>query len=477
MSKGSSAVPFPVGSPPAPLPTHPRVPGGVSPLLRRGIVFHLVSSAGVLILHGLSLQLSDLVSVTAFTGKAFAAMGVYAGVSAFPILAWAALGYARAMPATAPEIDPVRWERILKGLFLVSLVGVLLHWDAKWRCLNGESFTTWARLRDVWIHPSVVLPWWHRLESVLGHLMSSAAHAGLFYSAWIWTSRGPQRGAAAGLLGFSVLALLYALAIVSRSFMLVDLIVLAAGVSIAYVGKELPWRLFLVRGATVVGTFGLVTVLLVLFLFGQAASGQRTSSEAPSASYREYENGFFDEIPVSRLESPGAVRWAVRRWTPRANSVMLYLNHGVFNFAYVLSLRDRGPGQLFACLQHWARLLRINPGPEPGEKPRVFGRGGLTLSGAAFHDFGWAGVFLAALGQGTLYVLALILLSGSGFKSVVGWTLFVGSTLTTGLSGMFVAASLAPFPFVLFAIFTAGGASVICAGSKPSVESKAAGGR
>lgn len=422
--------------------------------LRRGVAVHGFLTISVLVFHALSLRLSDLVSVTSNTVTAFGAMGVYGLVGFLPP---ALVCYWR-RPNTLPNRPHGILEAVDRRIFwvmAVSLLGVLLHWDAKWRLLNGETSTIFIRLRELWIHQPSTLPWWHRLESVLGHLLSSMAHAGLFYSACLWVAGGPRWRTAFAFFGFVVLAISYAMAIVSRGAMLMDLLVLVAAVAAVYTWGRTPLIPLLRRGLMVLGLFSAVSLFLVVFLFGQAIEREQRNHLTPTSEIKDYESGFFDEIPIRRLEQPDGLRRVVRRIAPRANTVMLYLNHATFNFAYVLGIKERGEGRLFSCFYQWIRLLRLCSAPK-GPPSRVFGRGGVTLAGAAYHDFGWAGVVIAALAHGLLFTGALAWMRGTGWTAVTGTVVFLSSVLTTGLSGLFVAASLSPFPFVLFSIFTVG---------------------
>ena len=411
--------------------------------------------AMVLSTHGLALRMSDLRSAGGRGGEAFAVLALLALGSLLPLSVWACWKGDRLSPTGEPPPEDVldRTHRFFAFWALVSSVGVALHWHAKWGLLGGEPFGGWNHLRNAWIHQPPVLPPWRRIESVAGHLLSSAGQAGLFFSAEALFRRGGRR-ALGYFLAFAALVFLYALAMVSRSALMADLILVFLAWSLARRRRSGTVAFRRGAGAALV-LAGLSLVFVRWFLhdvisYSPATGTERVASDARSLEI--YENGFADELPVVRDPAPDALRAGVRRAWPSANVILLYLNHGLFNFAEVLGTDRRGPPVVFGFVRHWKSLLFLAPRSTGTPPVRPYGRGGLTLPGAAYHDFGVGGVVAAALILGSALALAEGLLRRGGVFTGPGLILFVASGLTTGVSGIFVGPSVAVFPVVLFGV-------------------------
>jgi hypothetical protein len=181
----------------------------------------------------------------------------------------------------------------------------------------------------------------------------------------------------------------------------------------------------------------------------------RTLDFSNDSAAEEYIAGYADEIPIKNRDLSGSglgneVRQAINRHCAVCEMTFLYINHGIFNFEKVLSTRNRGDAVLLVFARNWAVSLGL---AEPLQTcKRVYGSGGVTLMGAAYHDYGLAGMLLTAVAHGLLFVFSVWLMHRSNLSAVLGIIGYVASGLITGFSLLFVAPTTIAFPFVIYAL-------------------------
>jgi hypothetical protein len=192
------------------------------------------------------------------------------------------------------------------------------------------------------------------------------------------------------------------------------------------------------------------TALAAMFSFSVFNNRvQCGGDKANLETFQQYETGFLDELPMKRKQALSALALFVRDTCHACNSVFIYLNHGIYNFERILAQGEaRGSPLCFNFFKGVAKRLGFEFS-EPPPKKRVFGLGGATLPGSAYHDFGMVGVIVAAIGHALLAILAGALLrSGSLSWEGVGLVLYVVVGFVTGLSLMFVGFNVISFPFI-----------------------------
>jgi hypothetical protein len=131
---------------------------------------------------------------------------------------------------------------------------------------------------------------------------------------------------------------------------------------------------------------------------------------------------------------------------------MVYVNHGIFNLSRMLASEARGDPVLLKFVGHWGRRLGLIKAPKEVIEKRVYGPGGVSLVGAAYHDFGAAGSAITAAVLGGLFGASIRMMSANGAGALAGAWLFSSLFYVLLISNMFVGYSVLPFPFIAFGV-------------------------
>ncbi len=404
----------------------------------------------VLVTHVLSYKFSDIGSVNPYPGIWFLLVSYHVLVL-LPIYLWTRYMEPQNKDNICRLMD-ASWS-LIWPLGLISMVGLLAHWYAKLSLLPETGFECLTQVRSGWInHDPELLPNPVRLASMFGHLLSSFIFPGLFISAY----HSILKKRAMLSLGFFALAgVAYALPIVSRTILLsLVIMVFMGGVLALYLSQtKLVYKTL--RFASVIAGIAFAAFLLSMVVFHNAATcgpgnAQMQDASGVRSSAIKYENGFLDELPVQRL-APSEAQEGVQSICPRCNMVFLYLNHGIFNFESVLNNGQHGTSVMLAPVRNWLKRVGIDLTEEP--PIRVYGRGGLTLPGAAWHDGGLVGLVAVALLHGGIAVISAFLFTRGLLSAAFGLTLFVIPGLLSAFSLLFPATSTIGFPFIVFSMF------------------------
>jgi len=309
-----------------------------------------------------------------------------------------------------------------------------------WGCL-GELRSAYLNSR------SADLDAGRQLASATGHLLANFFAPGLFLGVARLTSHGWSRHVVFCTAGFLVIGIVYAGVMVSRSVLLTSICVAVLGAAFGYVVSRH-------RGA-----FGRAVVMLgfmATLLGGISLAVFSSKIECSTGDGNGYVTSNARAMPIVPDRQPnGNTPGAVHAQAACATcvSTLLYLNHGIYNFVQVTSTEGRGDPVLFGFARYWGERMRIlERRAVPGS--RVFGAGGVTLPGAAYHDFGWLGTVFVGAGMGVLLVWVAWLI-GRGepwhWFGIAGFVV-VGVGMMEGL--LFVAPTTLSFPFVLVAFLT-----------------------
>jgi hypothetical protein len=137
---------------------------------------------------------------------------------------------------------------------------------------------------------------------------------------------------------------------------------------------------------------------------------------------------------------------------PVCSFIIIYINHGIFNLSKVMASNERGDPVFLNFIAAWSTRigLDISFGAKTGM--RAHGPGGLTLAGAAYHDYGALGFLFIAATLGLLFRKSLCWINSACVRVLFGVWLFSLLFYVLLLSSMFVGFSLLPFPFIAFGI-------------------------
>lgn len=400
--------------------------------------------------HALSYKFSDIGPSNPYPGVWFLLVSYHA-LLLLPVYLWTRYMDPRNKDGIH-QLMEATWSLMLP-LIVISIVGLTAHWYAKLNLLPETGYECLSLVRTNWLnHDRELLSTPVRVASMFGHLLSSFIFPGLFISAY----HSILKKRALFFLGFFALAgVAYALPIVSRTILLSLVIMGFMGGALAIYSSQTgifqkALRFGLTMGGIVLAAFLLSKAVFDNTLACGGGNGQIQDAPIVRNSVMKYENGFLDELPVRRLAS-SKTQEKVLNACPSCNMVFLYLNHGIFNFESVLANEQRGTPVMIAPVHNW--LTRLGFDPDEERPIRVYGRGGLTLPGAAWHDWGPVGMIVVALLHGGIAVISAFLFTRGLLSAAFGLVLFVIPGLLSAFSLLFPAASTIGFPFIVFSMF------------------------
>lgn len=374
--------------------------------------------------------------------------------------------------ATGRQLSSVLSDRRLRALLLlVSIFGVALHAWSKYYLTELRPISCISEIRFAWLEVSRdVLPIQVRVASVLGHLLTSFAYLGMLATSFTIgrskTLASIPRSEVAHQLIFTLVGAIYAGFIGSRNAMLAFLAMSFAGLIMGMATRDQSsnsdYSLPPLVAALLVPTFGMLVFSSVVFsdrLFcrtpdaltspnGQHVSAARIAAFHMTGNYREF------ALRVRAQDEGADWREAVFvDGCPICGPAMVYANHGIFNLSRTIGSEERGTPVLLGHLGSWARRFGIDMRATDGEMvKRVYGPGGLTLAGAAYHDYGLAGVLIMATILGILFGQSILWMQSNGIRALIGVWLFCCIFYMLFISSIFVGFSVLPFPFVAFGV-------------------------
>ncbi|WP_412478018.1 hypothetical protein [Azonexus sp. IMCC34839] len=377
----------------------------------------------------------------------------------------------KGIPALPVMQDQVFGDRRLRAfLLLASLAGIALHVWSKYYLTEVRSISCFSEIRFVWLEVDrSLLPFHIRLASILGHLLTSFAYLGMLSTSYTMSRAGSvwevSRSDIALQLFFTLVGALYAGFIGSRNAMLaflaMNLIGLVASLGSSTAGEKAArrWRVALVV---------LAMPIVGMVAFSSAVFSDRIFCSKPGVLVKLKENdlsagkiaanymtGYYHEFVLQARPMDDGGAWREKLFVemcPVCGPTMVYLNHGIFNLSRALAGEERGDPILLNFIAEWGRRIGLDVGMERKTGARVYGPGGITLAGAALHDYGGFGLTLTAAVLGMLFGKSICWMQSTGVRVLVGVWLFSCLFYVLFLSNMFVGFSVLPFPFIAFGI-------------------------
>jgi hypothetical protein len=407
----------------------------------------------VTVLHGLSYLLSSYTASTSVVKAWWMLLGYQAAVAVilagFSYFSYLCSDKSVEMPARCITGAVEGWGRFLPSLLVLCCIGLAFHAYSKLALVNFHLSNCIGELRNAWITTSHdQIPIFRRVTSVIGHLLSSFAYAGLFFALYRYSIGARKMVSFLFASAFFLAGVMYAFFIGSQNAILALLVVSILAIGLGAISVQAFWRAWGGRLAVILW-FMLLAAFLSLSAFdNRVHCGDGVASVQ---TFRHYEEAFFDEIPMRKKETIAEVSVQVRRVCNACNAIFIYLNHGIYNFAHIASQDNlRGDPVFFNFFRGAAKRFGF-PIEEKVNKPRVYGLGGATLPGSAYHDFGFSGMVVVGIVHALLAILAGGLLrSGSLQWEGVGLVLYVAVGFVTALSMMFVGFNIIAFPFVVW---------------------------
>lgn len=374
--------------------------------------------------------------------------------------------------ATGWQVSSVLSDRRLRVfLLLVSILGVGLHAWSKYYLTELRPITCISEIRFAWLEVNRdVLPIQVRVASVLGHLMTSFAYLGMLATSFAIcqtkTLASIPRSEVVQQVIFTLVGAIYAGFIGSRNAMLAFLAMSLAGFIMAIATRNpsansgYSWRPLV--AALLVPTFGMLAFSSAIFsdrLFCRAPdalispNGQQVSAARIAAFHM---TGNYPEFALRARTQDEGGNWRDALFVdvcPICGSAMVYANHGIFNLSRTVGSEERGAPVLLGYLRSLVRRLGVDLRPAEGEMvKRVYGPGGITLAGAAYHDYGLVGVLIMAAILGILFGQSILWMLSNGIRTLIGVWLFCCFFYMLLISSMFVGFSVLPFPFVAYGV-------------------------
>lgn len=409
-------------------------------------------------LHGLSYLLSDYTASTTSVKAWWMILGYQGAVGA--ILAGSAyFSYIRSDKSVAMSARCIagaveRCGKFLPLLLVLCCVGLMFHAYSKLALVNFHLSNCIGELRNAWIStPHDQIPIFRRVTSVIGHLLSSFAYAGLFFALYSYSIGIRKKASFVFASAFFLAGVVYAFFMGSQNVVLALWVLTMLAIGLGAISVPPFWRGW--SGRLAVSLW--LTLLAASFSMSVFDNRVRCGEEAVTAkTFQQYEEAFFDEIPMRKKEAATEITSKVRQVCDTCNAIFIYLNHGIYNLERILAQGNlRGDPVFFNFFRGMAKRFGF-PLEEKVNKVRVYGLGGATLPGSAYHDFGFAGVVVVGTVHAFLAILAGGLLrSGSLLWEGAGLVLYVVVGYVTALSLMFVGFNVIAFPFVTWSVAVA----------------------
>lgn len=334
-------------------------------------------------------------------------------------------------------------RRVVFLLIISSALGVLLTGFAKLTVLFDSNSVCLSSIRFVWANVdkntlSPVL----RVSSSLGHILSFFAVPGLIISGIRFITYNSFKSLVAGFyfLVFLTLGLCYSGLIGARNPILTMFVFAVFPIFFLIVTNRFD------RSKIVRSVFLVLLSFLFAIIFVVSVTNDRVTNCQVSFN-PEYLDSFSHELAVDVNQDAG-----VDSQHMVGQTLALYLNHSLFNFAQVVYSRSNSSGVIIRKTL-WP-LERLGLYKIDHDSNRVYGAGGLGLIGVIYHDFGVFGVVFGGVIFGLVFLCTLALFYFDNID--VGVPLFFSSILfyAISLSNIFYVPSLMVFPFVILACFT-----------------------
>lgn len=333
--------------------------------------------------------------------------------------------------------------RLLCGL---ALIGLIFHLIAKSSVLEFSDLSCFSKLRSVWIqYDKTNDPLWRRLLSMMAYILCHLALPAVFITSFKLTQHIKNLRNWFYFALANLLIIGFALVIVSRMIILTASAVAMSGCFLSWMKSDLTIKKAFARFSIVI----LISISLISVSSLLIARDRIQCSGNDPISYNS-----------SNLNDMKANWNSSKNLYEKCNaciSILMYFNHGLFNVSQITSTEERGSKELLAFVNHYLMRLGVseyfNYGESINSKSRVFSAGGLGLAGAAFHDYGWIGVFVLAIFLSVLWGFAIFCLQNKFF--IIGFILLPCLFFTFLIQFMFVGPATISFPFMAFAFFGA----------------------
>lgn len=352
----------------------------------------------------------------------------------------------------------------IKTILIISIIGVILHLYAKSEVLITYGFENLSALRNGWAgvigtefrnEQSSFM----RLASMSGWILSHFTMLALFISTYkvsknILDIKGWM------VIIFSMFLMgVFSFSIVTRTiFITVMMVVFTSGL-ISIINSNKVFQTLV--SFTLVMIF--VTTMAILFNSFIFLNKITTSDDPRDRTQVAYTNHNLDgydaqidktyTIAKESDEATIKVKKTIINNFGTIVPTLFYLNHGIYNFIKITNTSERGESEFLRAVNRYAVRIGINMFDKSGlAGARVYSRGGATLPGSIYHDFGVIGIIIAAILMAIFYAFSLLLLSIKNFFWL-GMSFLVSLSITILMSFLFVASSTISFPFVVFPFF------------------------
>lgn len=356
--------------------------------------------------------------------------------------------------------------RFRRFLLLTSTVGICLHIWSKYYLIELRPVECISHIRFAWLEVDrSLLPFHIKLASIFGHLLTSFAYLGMLTTSYsIGRAKSimtVSRSDIALQAFFMLVGLLYAALIGSRNailaFFLMNLIGLMMGLSSSIAYKKSRRCL---RGVLLsLGITFFTTVAFSSLFFSDRIYCDKSNIlikvEGHEKAVGNYMAGYYSEFSLQERSLGDGLAWRKMlfvKMCPTCSPAMTYVNHGIFNLSKVMAGKDRGDLVLLNFIFVWGERIGLNVAVNEKIGARLHGPGGLTLAGAAYHDYGVLGLVCTAAILGLIFGKSIYWMHSTGLRVLVGVWLFCCLSYVLFLSSMFVGFSLLPFPFIAFGI-------------------------
>lgn len=332
-------------------------------------------------------------------------------------------------------------ERLTLILFILLIIGLISHAFAKLSLISFRGINCFSEIRFAWIevghHMQTTIM---RITSIIGNLFTSLVYPILFILTIMILMKKKYGREHYLYLGIFILSLfigfIAAYLIGSRNTMLSYLILVFSSIVLCFYLKDSIDHTFIIKSLIL---FLMPLVLLVTataFIFNDRMFCAHNSKNLDYSSIEKaYIQSYEDEIPIKILESNSSL-------CVYCEPVIIYLNHGIYNYAYIAHTQRRGDLITISIAKSYLRKIGFNI--DVSDTKRVHGSGGIGLIGTVYHDYGYSGIILASIMFGGLTYFTLRNLHNNYYISL-NLICFIMIIYTIGMSLMFFPVGLHPF--------------------------------
>ena len=343
----------------------------------------------------------------------------------------------------------------LGKVLIISTLGIILHCIAKYELVTNFGLDELGQLRSHWISGAYRADnFLYKLISAFGYILSHFSLFGLFISTFRISKNFLDKISWGFLLIFLTYVTIFSILIVTRMTFITTIMVVFSSGLFAVFSSQKRFHTF-IKMSLVSFVVVFVSLTFNTYVFSNKIFKSNTDDLTYTienlkghSSYIKNEVKIEDEVNIEDEE--GLVIDQNFIFSPNSSLLptFFYLSHGILNFNKILVTNQRGKSEWHKVANRYLGLLGIILTNANSLNERVYGRGGATLPGAIYHDFGIIGLVIAPIIIAIIFLFSLLIMASKGFIWL-GIAVATASSIIVLMSYLFIATSTLSFPFTV----------------------------